>query len=157
MRWKNLSKTKPVLTRGMGYLVWVMSRLEPLMVSLLRSTPVFSLDEKRKLIEDYREIRERWVDGLSRSNSSKRLSEVQVRFPTSELFNLDDISLSVKLQSIEDDLLFFVSLSLTSLERLYLTNHIGEEEYKKYKTLVRYLPNFHDDLVSRLDDSRRSG
>ena len=156
MRWKETPQKKPITSQGMGYIVWLMSRLEPIMVSILRSSSVFSLDEKKTLIEDFRGIRERWVDGLSRSNSSKGLTEGTVEFPTSVLFDLDDVSLQVKMEKTEEDLLYFVSLFLTSLERPYLTNHIGESLYRKYKRLLRFLPKFHHDMTSMMEGSRRS-
>ena len=153
MKWKDVPKSKPTLR--MGSVVWVMSRLEPLMVSILRSSPVFSLEEKESLIEDFREIRERWVDGLSRTNYSQQLTEEQINFPSTRLFDLDDISLQVKMKRTEDDLLYFVSLFLTSIERLYLTNHIEETLYRKYKTLLRFLPKFHHEVVKRMEESER--
>jgi hypothetical protein len=139
----------------MGKLVWMLSRLEPIIVSILSSTPVFSDDEKKELLGDFRKMRQRWVDGLSRTVTSNRVTEGRVEFPDKKYFELDDISLTVKLNRTEDNLLYFVTLGLTSLERLYLTNHLSEVEYLKYRKVLRYLPRFHSELVKRMDNGRQ--
>jgi len=71
------------------------------------------------------------------------------------MFELDDISLRVKLKLTEDELLYFVSVTLTSIERLYLTNHLTEKEYKRYKEIVKYLPKLRDELMDLMEFGRR--
>jgi hypothetical protein len=156
MRWWTPPPPKRKVQSGrMGKLVWMLSRLEPIIVSILSSTPVFSDDEKKELLGDFRKMRQRWVDGLSRTVTSNRVTEGRVEFPDKKYFELDDISLTVKLNRTEDNLLYFVTLGLTSLERLYLTNHLSEVEYLKYRKVLRYLPRFHSELVKRMDNGRQ--
>jgi hypothetical protein len=155
MKWKEPSPPRKNGKDGkMGKLVLILSRLEPLIVSVLSSTPVFSADEKKDLVEDFREMREKWVDGLSRTVTCNRLNEGRrIEFPNKQLFELNDISLLVKLNKTGDDLLYFVSLGMTTLEKLYLTNRMSEVEYRRYQKVLQYLPRCHTELVRKMEIS----
>lgn len=134
----------------MGKLVWFLARLEPVIVSILSRSVVFSDDEKKSILEDFHDVQRRFADGVVRTRQAQ-LSEVTSPFPDKKMFELDDISLRVKLKHTEDDLLYFVSVTLTSIERLYLTNHLTEKEYERYRGIVRYLPKLRDELVDRME------
>jgi len=154
MRWEERRRqTSGKSPNRIERIIWVLSKLEPHLVSTVSQTPILSNDEKEGLVKDFREVKERLIDGYS------RLQKTVVRegFPDSMIWNLDDTSLMVKLDRTEKDLQYFVSLGLHTLEKLYLSNHLSEELYFKYRRILRFLPKFHTELVKRLESGRRKG
>lgn len=151
MKWRDDPQPKPTMV-GLRKVTEVLSRVEPYFVRTISSTPVFSVKEREDLVKKYRGIREECVDGLTRQSQTKRLVEGEE--PDKTLFGLDDIELETKLQSTNEELLYFVSLGLHMIERLYLNNHISEELNENYKRLLRYLPRFHSDLIRHSERGR---
>ena len=150
MRWETRRKEGGTPPSRIEKLVWVLSKIEPHLVSTISQTPILSDEEKEGLVKDFREVKERLIDGYS------RLQKTIIRedFPDSSIWRLNDTSLLVKLERTEQDLQYFVSLGLHTLEKLYLTNHLSDDLYFKYRRVLRFLPKFHSNLVRMLDKSR---
>lgn len=105
------------------------------------------------MVDRYSQLTEDVHDGMSREKGVLRLKEDFL--PDLETFREDDISLQVKFESVEEEVQYFVSLGLNIIEKLYLTNRISENLYFKYRTLLRFLPKFHGDLLSIWEKSRK--
>lgn len=148
MKWKEQKRS---LESDVGMRVervlWVLSKLEPHLVASVSQNPVLASDEKETLIDKFREVRERLTDGYSRFRQTVVVENgtESVRWKTS------DVSLLVKLEQTESDLQFFVSLGLHAIEKLFVTNHLTEEKYKKYKRILRFLPRLHATLIARVE------
>jgi hypothetical protein len=123
--------------------------LEPFLQQVLLSSPVFSQEEREGLVDDFRELREKFVDGWGRES---QLME-SITLEKSD-FKMTDIQLETRLEGLRSDVLNFVSLGLSTIERLYLTNHLSEELYNRYKNVLRYIPQFHEEMIKRLNRGR---
>lgn len=131
----------------------VLTRLQPYFVQTVSQSSVYSPDQRKKLVDRYRQIVEDTVDGVSRQNGVVTVKEeVSPDFPT---FRDDDVSIQAKFEGLEDQVQYFVSLGLNIIEKLYLTNRIPEDRYVKYKRLLRFIPKFHVDLLGLWDESRK--
>jgi len=75
--------------------------------------------------------------------------------PDLPTFREEDISLQGKFEKIEDDVQYFASLGLSIIEKLYLTNRLSEVLYFKYRTILRFIPKFHGDLLAVWEKSRK--
>jgi hypothetical protein len=130
----------------------VLTRLQPYFVQTVNQSSVYSPDQRKKMVNRYRQIVEETLDGVSRE---KGIVTVQEGVDLS-LFRHDDIKLQVKLEGLEDEVQYFVSLGLNIIEKLYLTNRMSEDLYFKYRRLLRFIPKFHGDLIGLWEKSRKS-
>jgi hypothetical protein len=145
MKWRS-PKRPPSGSSGLERVTYTLGLLETHFVRSIMSTPVLSSEEKEEVITSYRELRQVCVDGVSRLHSSRKTcGSVNETLDQSD-FQMDDVEMEVKFNQTHDDLLYFTSLSLHILERLYLTNRLTETVYSKYKRLIRFLPNLHHRL-----------
>ena len=131
----------------------VLTRLEPHFVQSVNQSPVYSPDQKKKMVDRFGQITEEVLDGVSREKGVLGLREDLS--PDLETFRKDDISVQVKFESLEDEVQYFVSLGLNIIEKLYLTNRISEDLYFKYRTVLRFIPRFHSDLLTLWEKSRK--
>jgi hypothetical protein len=105
------------------------------------------------MLDRYSQITEEVMDGVSRESVVVRLKEDLA--PDLPTFREDDISLQVKFEKLEDEVQYFVSLGLNIIEKLYLTNRLSEDLYFKYRTILRFIPKFHGDLLTLWEKSRK--
>jgi len=140
MKWKPTNR-KTRKSSQLEWVTYVLGRLEKFFVRSILSTPVLSSKEKEDIVQQYRDIRQVCVEGVARTKSAQPSCDHVNEHVSSADFAMDDVELSVKYSRTNDDLLYFVSLSLSVLERLYLTNRMSESLYTKYKQLLRFLPN----------------
>lgn len=105
------------------------------------------------MVDRFGQITEEVLDGVSREKGMLGLREALS--PDLETFRRDDISVQVKFESLEDEVQYFVSLGLNIIEKLYLTNRISEDLYFKYRTVLRFIPKFHGDLLTLWEKSRK--
>ena len=148
MKWKH--RKRPLesnVALRVDRVLWVLSKLEPHLVASVSQNPVLSSDEKETLVDKFREVKERLTDGYARL----RQTIVAENGSESVLWKTSDVSLLVKLNQTESDLQFFVSLGLQAIERLFVTNHLTEERYKKYKRILRFLPRLHANLIAQVE------
>jgi hypothetical protein len=150
MKWTQTPRSaKGPVRGGLRRLVGFLSRLEPFFVRTVSTSPVFSDEDREKLVEKFRDIREGCVEGESRLQQTQGLRE---NFePDETLYDMDDILLHVRFEKTRNDLQYFVSLGLHIIEKLYITNHISEQRYSTYRRLLKYLPRLHQDLVDRTE------
>jgi len=131
----------------------VLSRLQPHFVQSVNQSPVYSPDQRKKMVDRFSQITEEVMDGVSRESVVVRLKEDLA--PDLPTFREDDISLQVKFEKLEDEVQYFVSLGLNIIEKLYLTNRLSEDLYFKYRTILRFIPKFHGDLLTLWEKSRK--
>lgn len=105
------------------------------------------------MVDRFGQITEEVLEGVSRETGLVGLKEDQSL--DRNTFREDDISIQVKFEGLEDDVQYFVSLGLNLIEKLYLTNRISEELYFKYRTVLRFLPQFHGELLTLWERSRK--
>lgn len=132
----------------------VLTRLQPHFVETVNQSSVYSPDQRKKLVDRYRQIVDDTLDGVSRQKGVVTVKEEVT--PDLSTFREDDVSLQVKLEGLEDEVQFFVSLGLNTIEKLYLTNRIPEDLYFKYRRLLRFIPKFHGELIGLWEMSRKS-
>jgi hypothetical protein len=106
------------------------------------------------MLDRYSQITEEVQDGVSRERGMVGLKEDLS--PDLQTFREDDISIQTKFENLEDEVQYFVSLGLNIIEKLYLTDRISEELYFKYRTVLRFIPKFHGDLLTLWEKSRKS-
>ena len=132
----------------------VLSRLQPHFVQSVNQSPVYSPDQRKKMLDRYSQITEEVQDGVSRERGMVGLKEDLS--PDLQTFREDDISIQTKFENLEDEVQYFVSLGLNIIEKLYLTDRISEELYFKDRTVLRFIPKFHGDLLTLWEKSRKS-
>jgi hypothetical protein len=106
------------------------------------------------MVDRLGQITEEVLDGVSREKEVVKLKEDVS--PDLETFKEDDIALQVKFESLEEEVQYFVSLGLNIIEKLYLTNRLSEDLYFKYRTILRFIPKFHGDLLTLWERSRKA-
>ena len=131
----------------------VLSRVQPQFVKTVNQSPVFSPDQRKRLVDRFGQIVNETIDGVNRERGIVTVNEDHL--PDKVLFSQDDITMKVRLEGLEDDVQYFVSLGLNTIERLYLTNRLSEDLYFKYRRLLRFLPQFHGELVRLYEESSR--
>jgi hypothetical protein len=151
MKWEEKQEEMTSTRLPLERLSDALTRLEPYFVHAISSSPVYSRDERRKMIERYRELRSTCVDGVSRLNKAESLKEEYE--PEKQDFQMKDDTLSIRLGATASDIQYFASLGLNAIERLYLTNHLPEVTYFKYRRVLRFLPKFQQDIKNRVDQS----
>lgn len=108
----------------------------------LATNPVVSDAERKAVSVAGRKILEVLSEVLGRSSRS-RIQE------NSELYDLPDIELGVKLEGRQPELLYLVGLATTVLEKLVSLKHLTETEYEVLKRYWRSLPIQHQLLSKR--------
>ena len=131
----------------------VLSKLQPHFVQSVKQSPVYSPDQRKKMVDRFSQITEEVMDGVSRESTVVRVKENHS--PDLPTFREEDISLQGKFEKIEDDVQYFASLGLSIIEKLYLTNRLSEVLYFKYRTILRFIPKFHGDLLAVWEKSRK--
>lgn len=108
----------------------------------LATNPVVSEAERKAVSVAGRKILEVLSEVLGRSSPS-RIQE------NSELYDLPDIELGVKLEGRQAEVLYLVGLTTTVLEKLVSLKHLTEKEYEVLKRYWRSLPVQHQLLLRR--------
>jgi hypothetical protein len=124
----------------------VLSRVRPVFVKVTHGSLVFSEDHREKLVRLYDQILEMVLEGVSREEKVGRVSENTI--PDLSTFREDEVTVLVRLERLQDEVQYFVSLGLVTVEKLYLTNRLSEDLYFKYRRLLRFLPRFHGMLIN---------
>jgi hypothetical protein len=132
----------------------VLSRIQPFFKKSVSRSAVLSPDQRERLVQKFEEIVGETLDGVSRERGVLTVKEEFL--PEREMFDQDDVTLRVRLESMEEEIQYFVSLGLNTIERLYLTNRLGEELYFKYRRVLRFLPRFHGGLIRLYEKSSRN-
>ena len=112
----------------------------------LRTNGVISEKELETIVSNSSETLDVLKEVLARTEQT--LNE------TSDLHRESDISLGVKFERQQTDVLYLTDVSVVMLERLYNLRHITE---KQYSSLVRYwrsIPAQHMLLVKRWEKAR---
>ena len=131
----------------------MLTQLQPHFVDSVNRSSVFSPDQKKRMVGRYEQTLSDTLDGVSRQNGI--VTENTEILPDLPTFKEGDIPLQVKLEGLEDEVQYFVSLGLNIIEKLYLTNRISDDLYFKYRRLLRFIPKFHGDLIGMLEKSRK--
>ena len=132
----------------------VLSRIQPFFKKSVSRSAVLSPDQRERLVQKFEEIVGETLDGVSRERGVLTVKEEFL--PEREMFDQDDVTLRVRLESMEEEIQYFVSLGLNTIERLYLTNRLGEVLYFKYRRVLRFLPRFHGELIRLYEKSSRN-
>ena len=132
----------------------VLTRLQPHFIHSVNNSPVYSPDQRKKIVDRFSQVTAEVKDGVSREKGVVTLKEDLSS--DLETFREDDISLQIKFENLEDEVQYFVSLGLNIIEKLYLTNRLSEEVYFKYRRLLRFIPKFHGDLIGLWEKSWKS-
>jgi hypothetical protein len=105
------------------------------------------------MVDRFGQVVDETLEAANREREIRKVNEELL--PDKVLFSQDDITMKVRLEGLEDDVQYFVSLGLNTIERLYLTNRLPEDLYFKYRRLLRFLPQFHGELVKLYEDAVR--
>ena len=154
MRWE-APKSKPQPPKNkLVQLVRVLSQLEASVNATVTSSPLFSEDEKKSIKTSLTRLRHILLDAVKRlrviAMNNAIIESLAQMTPDKVLYHMDDIKLRTKLERTESDMQYFVSLAITALDRLRLTNHLSRKRYGQHRRVLEYLPRFHADLVTAM-------
>ena len=157
MKWE-APKPKPQAPKNkLVQLVRVLSQLEQSVNATVTTSPLFSEDEKKSIKTSLTRLRHILLDAVKRLRAigynNALLESLECMEPDKALSHMDDIKLQTKLARTEADIQYFVSLAITALDRLRLTNHLSRKRYGQHKRVLEYLPRFHADLVTAMKNA----
>lgn len=115
----------------------------------LQMNPVVSDDERESIRSNCEDMIETLTEVLSRTVQS--LDESSTEFA-----KMDDIELGTKLERQQSELIYFVDIATSCLERLYNYEHISPREYKVLGRYFRSIPKQHSLLMRRWERARNT-
>jgi hypothetical protein len=117
-------------------------------MTVLQKNPIASADELKDSGRKLVDVKHIVVGVLNRTVKVKPIVE------NSELYEMDDIQLAVKLSVQENDISHLVALATTALDRLRQNQHISEREFAVLNRFWMQLPVEHQRLLERWDEAR---
>jgi hypothetical protein len=118
------------------------------LMTVLQQNPVISSDELKEAGRKLVDVKHIIAGVLHRTEKVRPIVE------NSELFQMDDIQLAVKLSAQENDLSLLVALATTALDRLRQNQHISEREFAVLNRFWMQLPVEHQRLLERWELAR---